>query len=57
MDLIDIDCGVCLWKDFIRVIIRVIQCWGKYGKIRVVGRCQEGSPKQGKRLMKASMNP
>jgi hypothetical protein len=41
MDLIDIGCGVCLWKGFIRVTIRAIQCWGKYGKIRVVERCQE----------------
>jgi hypothetical protein len=38
----DISCSVCLWKGFIiKVIIRAIQCWGKYGKIRVVKRCQE----------------
>jgi len=31
--------NIYLWKDFIRVTIRAIQCWGKYGE--VVERCQE----------------
>jgi len=31
--------NIYLWKGFVRVTIRAIQCWGKYGE--VVERCQD----------------